>query len=147
MNKKNEKRLCWNCDGSVSLHLNQCPYCGVDLTSPGGLDEETYKNHFASPFQTSLFDESPPPSPFGVEEQTLIEESVVAEEEDLSPTTRKEIIALLLFLPGIIFMLFGAALLLFSSDGMLTLRWKESFAYFYFIGSAPLLYLGYRALR
>lgn len=163
MTKKNEKRLCWNCDGSVSLHLAQCPYCGVDLTHA---QEEEGENNpfqgFENPFQSSSYvDESIPKPPFaGVlnqdipvseEEwhQSLNEEgeSSKKEEEHVPLTTRREMVALLLLLPGVVFFLFGLALLLFSSNGVLTLEWKQNFAFFYFLGAIPLLVLGWRALR
>ena len=31
MNKTAKKRLCWNCEGSVSLEAETCPYCGVSV--------------------------------------------------------------------------------------------------------------------
>lgn len=64
-----------------------------------------------------------------------------------SPFQRKEMIALLLLLPGVVFFLFGLALTLFCSDGILTLKWNQNLAYFYFLGAVPLLYLGWRSLR
>lgn len=163
MTKKNDKRLCWNCDGSVSLHLSQCPYCGVDLSHlPEQSGEKNSYQGFASPFQSSAsIDQSVPKPPFAsvfnqdlsVSEdewnQSLGEdaEEPKKEEEELASTTKREMIALLLLLPGVVFFLFGLALLLFSSDGVLTLEWNQSFAYFYFIGAVPLLFLGWRALR
>ncbi len=160
MSKKNDKRLCWNCDGSVSLHLTQCPYCGVDLTRDSGeKGEKASFSSFASPFQSAptAVDASIPKPPFSnisaVSEDewnhALGEEgeAVESEEEVGFSTTRREMIALLLLLPGVVFFLFGLALFLFSSDGVLTLKWSQSFAYYYFIGAIPLLFLGWRALR
>ncbi|NGX60909.1 MAG: hypothetical protein K940chlam9_00383 [Chlamydiae bacterium] len=154
MGKKNEKRLCWNCDGDVSYHLAQCPYCGVDL-SQGKEREESPFDDFASPFQTApTHDPASPLPPFGkifgqeaVAISEEVEEEEIASEEDSSLTTRKEMIALLLLLPGAVFLLFALALLLFSHEGVLTLQWNQSFAYFYLIGAVPLLYLGWRAFR
>ena len=34
MGKKDEKRLCWNCDGYVHFYLDKCPYCSVSLVNP-----------------------------------------------------------------------------------------------------------------
>jgi hypothetical protein len=163
MPKKNDKRLCWNCDGSVSLHLSQCPYCGVDLslTPEANGDKNPFQN-FTSPFQSSAsIDQSIPKPPFAnvfsqdtsVSEeewnQSLGEEAdgIKSEDIELSTTTKREMIALLLLLPGVVFFLFGLALILFSSEGVLTLEWNQSFAYFYFLGAVPLLFLGWRALR
>lgn len=155
MTKKNDKRLCWNCDGSVSHHLSQCPYCGVDLTAP------QEQKDFTNPFQSATVDETIPQPPYSNvfskdlstnEEEwnsAVTEEREIAkkEEADVASTTKREMVALLLLLPGVVFFLFGLALLLFSSEGVLTLAWNQSFAYFYFLGAVPLLYLGWRALR
>ncbi|MCH9611122.1 MAG: hypothetical protein S4CHLAM81_15040 [Chlamydiales bacterium] len=67
--------------------------------------------------------------------------------EEAAPTSSREMVALLLLLPGIVFFLFGMLLLLFAKEGMLTLHWKQSLAFFYFLASLPLLYLGWRATR
>ncbi len=162
MTKKNDKRLCWNCDGSVALHLTQCPYCGVNLSKE---PENMPYNEFASPFQSHGPSPgshegipSPPYANLFNKDMSVSEEEwdtalgeegepLKTEEEDISTTTRREMIALLLLLPGVVFALFGLALLLFSSEGVLTLKWNQSFAYFYFMGAIPLLFLGWRALR
>jgi hypothetical protein len=31
MNKVLKKRLCWNCEGSVAVNAETCPYCGVSV--------------------------------------------------------------------------------------------------------------------
>ncbi|MCC5831966.1 MAG: hypothetical protein JJU12_02865 [Chlamydiales bacterium] len=163
MTKKNDKRLCWNCDGSVSIHLAQCPYCGVDLSQTREQSgEKDLFQGFTNPFQNSSpVDQSIPKPPFACvfnQELTVSEdewnqsfkeeaEESKKEEEKLSITTKREMIALLLLLPGVVFFLFGLTLFLFSSDGVLTLEWNQSFAYFYFLGAVPLLFLGWRALR
>lgn len=69
------------------------------------------------------------------------------EENGEGSPPRTDMIALLLLIPGVAFLLFGLAIMLFSRDGMLTLQWKQSFSLFYFIGAIPLLTLGWRALR
>jgi hypothetical protein len=151
MGKKNEKRLCWNCDGNVSLHLAQCPYCGVDLAKDAAHEEN------APPFKHSSYD---PPSPFAktlqpnlrVNEEewnrALEEENErEAKKEELPSTTNREMRALLLLLPGVVFILFGLMLLFFSEDGVLTLKWKQNLAYFYLLGAIPLLILGWRSFK
>lgn len=162
MTKKNEKRLCWNCDGSVSLHLSNCPYCGVDVSkAPNAPQLDAPYQGFASPFQSAPEQEGIPRPPYANffsqeaavsedEWNTALGEEVeerIPEESEESSSSKREMIALLLLLPGVVFFLFGLALLLFSSGGVLTLKWNQSFAYFYFIGALPLLYLGWRALR
>ncbi len=181
MTKKNDKRLCWNCEGNVSHHITQCPYCGVDVTKPPARDESTVFKNFASPFQTAPKAEplSKPPyataqnaipnSNFAAAQNTIpnsnfsearssnlavTEEewksALEGEESDESKgdiSSKKEMVALLLLLPGVVFFLFGLALILFANNGILVLRWNQSIAYFYFLGALPLLYLGWRAFR
>jgi hypothetical protein len=156
MNKKNDKKLCWNCEGNVSHHLSQCPYCGVDLTKPAPREESSLFKGLNSPFQSAPDQRttSQPPYARGKDFTVTKEEWNVAlneekesKKEEDSPTTKREMIALLLLLPGVAFFLFGLILILFSNEGVLTLRWNQSVAYFYFLGAAPLLYLGWRAFR
>ncbi|MCH9608570.1 MAG: hypothetical protein S4CHLAM45_11480 [Chlamydiales bacterium] len=142
--KKNEKRLCWNCDGDVSLHLNDCPFCGVSLSQPE--EKKQPYNGLGDPFQKA------PAAPYQQENNLSVSkeewEHALNEEEEQTPKTsaRHEVIALLLLLPGIVFCLFGLLLLLFSDDGTLTLHWNQNLAYFYFLGAVPLIYLGWRAV-
>lgn len=146
MNKKNEaKRLCWNCDGNVGFQLENCPYCGVNLTVAAPIKETAFMNPSKN--------EDVPPPPYAGYTATNQEwqEALQGDQKAATPEPvkdeKKEMFALLLLLPGIVFFLFGIALLLFSTEGVFTLEWNQSFAYFYFIGAAPLLYLGYKALR
>lgn len=164
MNKKNEKRLCWNCEGSISLHLIHCLYCGADLTqSPAHEGDRSHferRGEIGSPFQSSAQRSVPTPpyarmtpENFSVSEeewkQTMDEEKTTSPKEEAPPATliKKEMGALLLLLPGIAFLLFGLALIFFSHDGVLSLRWNQHFAYYYFFGSVPLLLLGWRILK
>lgn len=155
MAKKNDKRLCWSCEGNVSQHISQCPYCGVDLKQPR---EEGGVNEFVSPFQSAKQNNIPQPPYAGTQNKNFVvtedewNSALNAEKEQLKinetlPSTKKEIIAFLLLLPGILFFLFALALIFFSSDGVLCLRWNQNVAYFYFFGSIPLLYLSWRAFR
>ena len=158
MTKKNDKRLCWNCEGNVSHHLSQCPYCGLNLTQPASREEKSVFKGFENPFQDPLQQDIPQP-PYGrnqahdftvTEEEwnaALNEKKEPLKEEDAARTTKREMVALLLLLPSIVFFLFGLTLIFFSSEGILTLHWNQDVAYFYFIGAIPLLYLGWRALR
>lgn len=139
MGKNNDKRMCWNCDASVSVHFASCPYCGVDLTAdPPPQDQKPYQpNDIASPFQnaSSSNAKSIPAAP--ANEETV-------EEKD---TVKQELFSLLLLLPGAVLLLFALFILIFSKDGSLTLEWTRSSSYFYFVTSIPLLYLGWKASR
>lgn len=155
MAQKNEKRLCWNCEANVSHHLAQCPFCGVDVTKPPARDENSiFKGYSSTSTPKQEIPQPPyarvPTKDFVVTEEdwnSAIQAEKEAPKEETPPSAKRDMIALLLLLPGIVFFLFGLALILFSSNGVLTLRWNEHVAYFYFLGAAPLLYLGWRALR
>lgn len=155
MNKKNDKRLCWNCEGNVSHHIAQCPYCGVDLSQPPPPDTGAIFKGYGNPFQSASQQGVPQP-PYAKnpnenltvmheEWNTALQEE--KEEKENVPRHKPETIALLLLLPGIVFLLFGIVLVFFSKDGVLTLKWNQNVAYFYFLGGGPLLYLGWRALN
>src|SRR5262249_8681466 len=150
---KNDKRLCWNCEGDVSHHISQCPYCGVDVTKPMPKDEGTIFKGYGSPFQSAPKQEIPEPpyarsqsNEFAVteEEWTAAMKAEKEPAKQAAPASNKDLKVLLLLLPGIVFFLFGMALVCFSTDGILALQWNQKVAYFYFLGAAPLLYLGWR---
>lgn len=143
--KKNEKRLCWNCDADVSLHLEQCPYCGADLNQPQ--ERKIPYESLGSPFQqapTTPFVEKDNFAVSNEEWKNALDEQDLPEED--AKSGRREVIALLLLLPGVVFCLFALLLFFFSNDGTLTLHWNQNMAYFYFLGAIPLIYLGWRAI-
>lgn len=151
MGKKNEKRLCWNCLGSVSAALNQCPYCGVDLET---VEDSASTTELSSPFQRRAFEEEVSMTPpYGATQEFAVSEdewNKAMENEQSGPAAqneKNEMMGLLLLLPGVVFALFGLALMFFSQGGVLSLQWKESFSYYFLAGAAPLLYLGWRSLK
>lgn len=95
--KKNEKRLCWNCDGDVSLHLDQCPYCGVDVNTPQ--DKKIPYQGLGSPFQQAPSSSLAPKENFSVSDEEWKNALKEGEEEEATKSSRHEVIALLLLLP------------------------------------------------
>lgn len=154
MAKKNDKKLCWNCDANVGIHFEDCPYCGVNLAK--GEEEKIPSLKRKTPFGPTEKSDNIPKPPYaskfsgdtsasdeewrkGPDQQTDEMQEVVS--------NKNELFALLLLLPGIVFFLFGLILMLFSHDGTLTLRWSDHFAYLYFIGAIPLIFIGWRFLK
>lgn len=133
MGNKNSKRLCWNCDGSVPLDLTQCPYCAVAVDGA------------VEPAATSITKNDPLISP--TPHEPWNQPSPKEPSDSLERSEKNSLTALLLLLPGAMLALFGILLLFFAKEGELTLAWKENFAYFYLIGAAPLLLLGWRRLN
>lgn len=149
---KRDKRLCWNCDGTIGVDLNQCPYCGVAIEmidlheneEPTVSDELTETDqdllHYPSSIPTLADNRA---SHHNLAKNNLSDgDAKKADEHE-----KKELTAFLLILPGATLALFGALLFFFAKDGTLTLAWRGNFAYFYMLGALPLLFLGWRALK
>lgn len=137
MGEKGDKKLCWNCDGYVGIHLSKCPYCAASL-------------HLAN--ESSLEGKKVASRSFSISEeewkQALSEKSssqTEKKEADTDFLSKKQITAFLLLLPGIVLFFFGLVLLFFSNEkGELILRWKQNSALFYLLAASPLIYLGWR---
>ncbi|MBA3815778.1 MAG: hypothetical protein H0X29_04515 [Parachlamydiaceae bacterium] len=144
-----KKKLCWNCEGNVSLADETCPYCGVSVI-PASLDGPSHSH--SPPYQMGEVQESAiplPPYNSGQKNELASEgiEEEVKGEQDLSVNEFKNILlSLLLLLAGSMFFLFGLTLVLFSHNGVFTLQWDGSFWFIYSLLSIPLLFFGWRAL-
>jgi len=145
-----KKKLCWNCDGNVSIAMDNCPYCGVYLQPE---EERTFWNTSSSQKTQDL------PAPVykihepeeQVEEASL--ETEVEEEAPVSETLfsfakiKQDTFAALFLMSGSLFFLFSVLLLLFSQDGKLTLEWSGDLWIYFLIVSTPLLYFGWKSLQ
>lgn len=129
------RKLCWNCEGSVHVHATKCPYCGTDLSTENA-STPTYSYGRQPDMQPPSYD-ALPPSP----------SEMPAPIEEARPQKQpREFLPMLLMLPGAFFLLFGMILLLFSNDGTLTLEWNAHYWFFYLLLSVPLIYYGWRTL-
>lgn len=145
-----KKKLCWNCEGSVSLSEEICPYCGVSVV-PASL--EGVGHSLSPPYQMNAAQENTiPRSPYLPDDDEDKEDAskktlVDIDESDVPVDEFKNILlALLLLLSGSMFFLFGLTLVLFSHNNVFTLQWDSSFWFFYSLLSLPLLFFGWRAL-
>lgn len=136
MGKKEEKRLCWNCDGYVSFDSERCPYCASELASPNN-DQNIPEPPYAPPAEFSVTKEE--------WDNALVSEK--NEPQKTTPPKKNELVALILLLPGVFLVLFALLLLFCSKNGSLTLEWKENFAFIYLMGAAPLIILGLRLFK
>ena len=110
-----KKKLCWNCEGSVSLQEENCPYCGVYLSPSVGEEgmQEQIEELFDPPYRINEEGRSDvPTSPFPVEANLQLAEEVRG--NDL----KKIVLPLSMLLSGTVFFLFGLALFLFSRQGV-----------------------------
>lgn len=148
MNKSLRKKLCWNCEGSVSLAEEICPFCGVSVV-PAFL--EGVGANFAPPYSAPLESDEIPKSPYHThEEDCLATDTAVTKEESDEESAMDEfkqvVIAVALLLSGSVFFLFGLALALFSQNGIFTLHWNGDMWFVYAILAFPLLFVGWKSL-
>lgn len=145
-----KKRLCWNCEGNVSLADETCPYCGVSVI-PASLESAPSPYVSAYSHENENKELEIPRSPYAPPEQKSEAVSLShAETEDESEVPLNEfkntLTALMLLLAGSVFFLFGLTLALFSQQGVFVLQWNGSYWFIYSLISIPLLFLGWRSL-
>jgi hypothetical protein len=153
MNAIPKKKLCWNCEGNVSLSDETCSYCGVSVV-PSSLDGSNENLIPPYRFTTSHKDYTIPLAPYASESSDA---SVQEKEDGAEPNATVEnpsssyfkgmLLPMILLLTGSVFFLFGLILMLFSQDGLLVLKWKTGFWFLYLLVSLPLLFFGWRAVQ
>ena len=148
MSKNAKKKLCWSCEGRVPREAENCPYCGVylspnvpevvktsttkPLAPPYTIPSQTNPKALAAPYQPQNADETGDSS---------TEETITSTSDIKSVLT-----PLVLLLAGTVLFIFGAALYLFSHNGVLTLRWNAEFWPYYFGIAVPMLVWGWLSL-
>lgn len=133
MNTKNKKKLCWNCEGSVDLNAEKCPFCGVstDVTPIPGTQPKKQAQPITSPKKA-------PTAPYIPKEET-------AEESKEGNPFQATAIAVSALLLGTVLAIFSLMLALFSNaQGIFTLSWHGQWWYIYLVVALPLLWLGWR---
>jgi hypothetical protein len=162
MSTKPKKKLCWNCEGNVSVKEVMCPYCGVSLHPSTNGGKEGQKDHLNPPYKlVNPAHEQHIPLPLYAPtaeetEESEPEKEVDQEEEknhsklplfNSATEASKVVITLALLIGGSIFFIFSLALLLFSDEGYLTLRWNGSFWFVYLLISIPMLIYGWKFIQ
>lgn len=146
MNQKAKKKLCWNCEGSVSLSEESCPYCGVTAI-PAFLEGAAAE--FAPPYSaTSTSDFDVPKSPYSFKEKEEAQTKQLPNQidQDEPDDFKYTILSITFLLCGSAFFLFSLALGLFSQNGIFTLHWDANYWFIYTILAIPLLFIGWRYL-
>jgi hypothetical protein len=139
MSGSTKKKICWNCEGNVSVHEENCPYCAVYIGPPEPVEEES---PLAPPYQISTNDEIPK-SPYAPQHQEVSQ----AYSQEKSSEVKDVAFSFALLSGGVIFLLFGLTLWLFSQSGVLTLSWNSSYWYVWFLLSLPMLYFGWNRVQ
>jgi hypothetical protein len=142
MSATQKKKLCWNCEGSAPLHLDNCPFCGVYLNRTADEEGEERIVHtppyqLVSPVETENT---------GEEEKAAGDKVSVAAFSSL-PETKDLFLSFFFLLTGALLLFFGLLLLLFSRQGTFTLQWDGSYWPFYLSVAVPLLFFGLYSLR
>lgn len=148
-----KKKLCWNCEGSVSREVDNCPYCGVYVYSG---EQEDYSNWNAGYHsEDSRAGEIPDPiyrvpKEHGIEnneDEVISSEASSFSSSDILTHLKKEVFPILFLMTGSVFFLFGVVLLLFSQNGTLVLQWQSQNGYYFFLLAFPLVAFGWKFLQ
>lgn len=160
MNARPKKKLCWNCETNVSLKTEVCPCCGVSVI---GLSSDIASEAPPPPYRlvNPSQEQAIPISPYlnddeeGASEDEIshqdVEENVSTSlspsKTSLSDESKKTVLIMSLLILGSVFFIFGFTLLLFSSEGYLTLHWNASYWFVYLLLAIPMMYFGFRLMN
>lgn len=149
--EKEGQRVCWKCEGSVSVHVAQCPYCSAFLQDPPASVSPFASCHMNVQENVTREDGE---DLFAVTSENWA--SVLQnQEKDIQqePVTAQDGFVLMNHLPllslflGMGLVCFTLILLLFANDSGLTLHWSRKYIYLYGIPGGLLLYKGYQSLK
>lgn len=142
-----KKKLCWNCEGRVSLEEENCPYCAVYI-GPAVDEKKEQKRSFNPPYRVvDTEDQAPPASPYGKEEPEEHKETDALDLSIAKNDFKKTVFPLILFSSGTLFLLFGFVLWIFSEQGSLTLSWSSEYWYAYILSALVMLFIGWRSMH
>lgn len=148
MKTKKRQKLCYNCEGEVDLDVIVCPFCAADLREEKPeqpLSSYTTSNAFRNlDTENSLY--PPAYAPRVREEPEEQEAPQIASEYPDEEQKSAVGPTILLTLAAQAFLL-GLFLLIFSSNGHLTLKWDARLWYLYIVASIPLFIFGVKSIN
>ena len=156
MDKKDKKKLCAQCEGTIPYQLTHCPFCGyepqkknpAELLADASAQNAGLSSLYNPPYLSKSIGESRKET---TQEQINPYQELTEGKEDIQAVenhlAKMELIVILLISIGGQFMMLGLMLLLFSVDGYVTLQWKSKYWYFYCIFSIPFILLGLKLLK
>ncbi len=128
-----KQKLCWQCEGNVNHHDENCPYCGVYL-NPEENDEVRDTHHFIPPYKPEI-------------PESIASDQVKVPEQESVHGIFDYVKPLMFLLLGSTLAIFSFILFLFNTNGVFTLQWNANIWYLYLIVGLPLLWWGWRSLR
>lgn len=146
MNKPQKTKLCWNCEGSVSRTIENCPYCGVYLSPEASDIKEEQKPALSKPPYTPKNNKKSdiPKAPYAPQEAISTPENTTL----VAPSSLQTVfLPLFLLSAGAIALFFAFILMLFATNGKLTLQWDGEQWYLYALAAIPLLAAGWFTLN
>jgi hypothetical protein len=151
------KKMCWNCDGSVSFDSAYCPYCGNDLSQGGEAaqpakeqkSDDSLASLYKPPYSAKNSDTSSRKQHAYVEEMASHDVFQADHEESEPPAlteTDAGIWPLLFLSIGATLLTLGLLLFFFSENGRVVLEWNAHYWFLYCLVSVPMLMMGYKFL-
>jgi hypothetical protein len=147
MSKPEKKKLCWNCEGNVSRTAENCPYCAVYLNPEPATEEPEVKPLYSPQASAGTIPKAPYSPPQGEGAGAQEEAPALKSEHAANSLFRSIFLPITLLTAGLFSILFAGILLLFSTQGVLTLEWDGELWYLYAIAGTPLLFFGWRFLE
>lgn len=149
MNATLKKKLCWNCEGRVGLEEQNCPFCAVYLGPAPNDAGERKDDILAPPYKIvdSHESENSLATHYSVNETESVKVAEMPTEVKASSDIQNVALPITFLSGGLVFLLFGLILYLFSSNGVFTLTWNGSYWYLYFAIAIPLLVFGWKSLQ
>jgi len=141
---KKRQKLCHNCEGSTDFDGIICPFCAADLRTEKPEQGRTSFHSSQKYFQDQQTAQSLYPSAFPISSQEPNIESTpsIQPEED----SNRGFLPIFFFSLGVQLTLMGLLMLLFSHNGMITIRWDANRWILYCLTGSPFIYFGYRAI-
>lgn len=152
MDRKDKKKLCPQCEGTIPYQMPHCPFCGFEHFIKETSTAKTLSNQGLSAlYHPPYLAQSIGEVRKEVKDSPELNSDPAANpfpERSLEDRLAKvELITIVLLSIGGQFMMLGLMLLLFSVDGVVTLQWKSQYWYFYSLFSIPFLLLGLKWLN
>jgi hypothetical protein len=145
--KSVKNKLCWNCEGSVAKHLENCPYCGVYLSPDESLaSTQTVMKAPYNPPEKNPSEAIPEP-PYAPQTQPADEAIEKAPLSAQQNQFQEVFLPVFTLSAGLVALLFALLLLLFSTHGKLVMEWDASLWGWYAAGGLLLLALGWKFLQ